>query len=134
MKLDLAFSYHQLWVRQANWWKTNFCSQLGQFEWNVVLFEPGTHSGPGLCGRFSRASASHLGHAVARCRPPSDTLWCHSSRSVGAFKQVRDGLHGRLFSTLTDARAASSGVEELLEIFRHQKLSSASSANLHPKP
>ena len=37
-KLDLASSYHQLRVLAADRWKTSFRSQLGQFEWNVVLF------------------------------------------------------------------------------------------------
>ena len=41
-KLDLASSYqwpyHQLRAMAADLWKTNFRSQLGQFEWNVVLF------------------------------------------------------------------------------------------------
>ena len=37
-KLDLASSFHQLRVRAADRWKTSFRSQLGQFEWNVLLF------------------------------------------------------------------------------------------------
>ena len=37
-KLDLASSYHQLRVRASDLWKTSFRSQLGHFEWNVVLF------------------------------------------------------------------------------------------------
>ena len=36
--LDLASSFHQLQVLAADWWKTSFRSQLGQFEWNVVPF------------------------------------------------------------------------------------------------
>ena len=37
-KLDLAISYHQLRVWQADRWKSSFRSQLGRFEWNVVPF------------------------------------------------------------------------------------------------
>ncbi len=37
-KLDLANSYHQLRVRACDRWKTSFCSQLGQFKWDVVPF------------------------------------------------------------------------------------------------
>ena len=38
IKLDLASSYHQQRVWAADRWKTNFRSQLGHFEWNVVPF------------------------------------------------------------------------------------------------
>jgi hypothetical protein len=37
-KLDLASSSHQLRARAADRWKTSVRSQLGRFEWNVVLF------------------------------------------------------------------------------------------------
>ncbi len=37
-EFELASSYHQLLVLASDRWKTSFRSQLGQFEWNVVLF------------------------------------------------------------------------------------------------
>ena len=37
-KFDLAQGYHQVRVREADWWKTSFRSQLGQFEWRVMPF------------------------------------------------------------------------------------------------
>ena len=37
-KIDLASAYHQIRLRKSNQWKTSFWSQLGQFQWKVVLF------------------------------------------------------------------------------------------------
>jgi hypothetical protein len=37
-KFDLAQGYHQVRLREADWWKTSFRSQLGQFEWKVMPF------------------------------------------------------------------------------------------------
>ncbi len=39
-KFDLARGYHQVRLREAEWWKTSFRSQLqvGQFEWQVLPF------------------------------------------------------------------------------------------------
>ena len=37
-KIDLASAYHQIRLLESDWWKTSFLSQLGQFQWNVVLF------------------------------------------------------------------------------------------------
>jgi hypothetical protein len=37
-KFDLAQGYHQVLLREAYRWKTNFRSQLGQFEWKVMPF------------------------------------------------------------------------------------------------
>jgi hypothetical protein len=37
-KFDLAQGNHQVLLREADWWKTSFRSQLGQFEWKVMPF------------------------------------------------------------------------------------------------
>ena len=37
-KFDLAQGYHQVRIREADWWKTDFLSQLDQFEWKVMPF------------------------------------------------------------------------------------------------
>jgi transposase InsO family protein len=37
-KFDLAQGYHQVRLREADWWKTSFRTQLGQFEWKVMPF------------------------------------------------------------------------------------------------
>ena len=37
-KFDLAQGYHQVRLRKADWWKTSFRSQLGQFEWKAMPF------------------------------------------------------------------------------------------------
>ena len=35
---DLAQGYHQVRLREADWWKTSFRSQLGQFGWKFMPF------------------------------------------------------------------------------------------------
>ena len=37
-KFDLWQGYHQVRVREADWWKTSFRTQLGRFEWKVMPF------------------------------------------------------------------------------------------------
>ncbi len=37
-KFDLAQGYHQVRLRETDWCKTSFRSQLGQFEWKVMPF------------------------------------------------------------------------------------------------
>ena len=55
-------AYHQERMREADWWKTSFRSQLGQFEWKV---------GPFGFARAARRASSRLIHEHPRHgRPP----------------------------------------------------------------
>ena len=42
-KIDLRNAYHQVWVKEADKWKTTFRCQEGHFEYQVALKAPPTH-------------------------------------------------------------------------------------------
>ena len=126
-KLDLASSYHQLRVRNADRWKTSFRSQLGQFESNVVSF--GLQGASSLLMRVMNQAltvgldfqggptptpaiaAAATGAATGPCSgsfPPRQarTDSRGGSRGVGPAGPVRVGVYGRLSGALADAGAA----------------------------
>jgi hypothetical protein len=117
-KLDLASSYHQLRVLVSDRWKTSIQLQLGQFEWNVVLF--------GLQGSLS---------LLMRVMNQALTVGLGTASAVNGGVPGASGLLGRCALVYMDDCLVHSptleqhllDVAEVLEIFRQRKLFAKSS-------
>ena len=116
-KFDLAQGYHQVRLRETDWWKTSFRTQLGQFEWKVMPFGLQGSSSvlmrvmnaamtKGLRSNAAGGAAAAAGDAAARaCGVPGasgplhrsvvvymDDMLCYSPSLEQHLKDVREVL------------------------------------------
>jgi hypothetical protein len=120
-KFDLAQGYHQVRIRETDWWKTSFRSQLGQFEWKVMPF--------GLQGSSS-VLMRVMNSAMTRGLHTTDApVSAACSSSVGGVPGARGPLHRSVVVYMDDLLCYSPTLEqhiqdvrEVLAILRQEKL------------
>ena len=120
-KFDLAQGYHQIRLREADWWKTSFRSQLGQFEWKVMPF--GLQGSSSVLMRVMNAAMTNGLHPSADGSAPLP-----GDRGTGV-PGARGPLHRSVVVYMDDLLCYSPSLEqhlrdvrEVLAILRQEKL------------
>ena len=120
-KFDLAQGYHQIRLREADWWKTSFRSQLGQFEWKVMPF--GLQGSSSVLMRVMNAAMTNGLHSSADGSAPLP-----GDRGTGV-PGARGPLHRSVVVYMDDLLCYSPSLEqhlrdvrEVLAILRQEKL------------
>ena len=118
-KFDLAQGYHQVRLREADWWKTSFRSQLGQFEWKVMPF--GLQGSSSVLMRVMNAAMTQGLHPTEGDTAPSG--------GVRGIPGAEGPLHRSVVVYMDDLLCYSPSLEqhlldvrEVLSILRQEKL------------
>ena len=136
-KFDLAQGYHQVRLREADWWKTSFRSQLGQFEWKVMPF--GLQGSSSVLMRvmnaaMTRGLRTNAGGEDAESRPgdtsvPGAVAWSDLPQGHRGVPGASGPLHRSVVVYMDDLLCYSSSLEqhlrdvrEVLAILRQEKL------------
>ena len=125
-KFDLAQGYHQVRLREADWWKTSFRSQLGQFEWKVMPF--GLQGSSSVLMRVMNAAMTRGLCPAAQAQPPTGPGPVAGATGSGV-PGAKGPLHRSVVVYVDDLLCFSPSLEqhlkdvkEVLAILRQEKL------------